>query len=327
MTVLLLRADAGPRLGAGHLSRCVAFAEEAVTRGWHVTLSGEIAAGQWLRSLDVPLLPPATDADALAGLAKEVAADLVVVDNYPLGELWPAVRNVGARLISLEDGEFGRRAADIVVDCGLAPPARPDDGSPTVLTGPAFAPLRAAVREAREHRRRGVPAGDPPRVIVALGGGDASAVLPPLLTALRDTGLAMDVLAISSAPGMTPAPRPWQRFAVDGPRADLLRLFAGADLVVSAAGVTLLELCCIGVPTALLLRADNQAAGYRAVVDRHAVAGLGAVEDLIADPAPATEVLCGVLGDPSRRAGLAAAASGLVDGHGARRILDRALSE
>lgn len=325
MTTLLLRADAGPRLGVGHLSRCVAFAEEALARGWRVALSGQIAAGQWLGELDVPVWPPATDPDSLAGLAKGAAADLVLVDSYGLGELWPAVRDAGSRLISLEDGEFGRRAADVVVDCGLAPPGRPEDGSPTVLTGPRFAPLQAAVRDARERRNSGFSGNDPPRVIVVLGGGEAAAVVQSVLGALRDTGFAMDVLAVSSAPVAAPAPGPGQRFTVDGPRTDLLRLFAEADLVISAAGVTLLELCCIGVPTALVLRADNQAAAYRTMVERDAVAGLGAADDVITDPSRAAEMLRGVLADPAGRAKLASASSGLVDGHGAGRVLDRAV--
>ncbi len=88
--------------------------------------------------------------------------------------------------------------------------------------------------------------------------------------------------------------------------------------MVSAAGVTLLELCCVGVPAALVQLADNQAAGYRAALDQGLAVGLGTVDDL---PAAAPR-LRDLLTDADARAGLARAASAAVDGRGVERILD-----
>ncbi len=310
MTLLLLRADAGPGIGVGHLARCVALAEEALTRGWRVMLSGETAG--WLTDhLDLTVLPPATD---LAALAVEVGADTVLVDHYGLGEL-PAVRAV-ATLASLEDGRFGRRVADVVIDANLAPGERPDDGSGVVLRGPRYAPLRAEVRVARN--ARGLVGGTPPRVVVVMGGGAVGAAVGAALAALRDTGLPMTVLAITATEVPVPAAAPGQHFAVQGPVTGLPALFAEADLVVSAAGVTLLELCCVGVPTALVQVADNQATGYAAAVRAGLVVGLGTPADLDG----AADVLRDLLLDPDRRNALGAAARAAVDGRGAGRIVD-----
>lgn len=312
MTLLLLRADAGPGIGVGHLARCVALAEEALARGWRVALSGETAG--WLTDhLDLTVLPPATD---LAALAVEVGADIVLVDHYGLGEL-PGVRAV-ATLVSLEDGRFGRRAADVVVDASLARPERPDDGSGIVLHGPRYAPLRAEVRTARDARR---PAGGaPPEVVVVMGGGANGAVVGSALAALRDTGVPMTVRAISAGEVTVPAAAPGQHFTVRGPVVGLPALFAGADLVVSAAGVTLLELCCVGVPTALVQVADNQAAGYAAAVRAGLAVGLGTPAEL----GGAADILRDLLLDPDRRIALGAAARAAVDGRGAARIVDAA---
>jgi RimJ/RimL family protein N-acetyltransferase len=116
------------------------------------------------------------------------------------------------------------------------------------------------------------------------------------------------VLAISSGPVVPPDPSAGQHFAVEGPRTDLPALFAAADLVVSAAGVTLLELCCVGVPTALIRLVDNQAAGYRAALEQGVAVGLGDVRRLLTD-----ELF---------RAELAGTALSTVDGRGAARVLD-----
>lgn len=314
MTRLLLRVDAGPTTGLGHLSRCVAFAEEAAARGWEAAVAGRLERAGWLAARLAELGVPVLAGDWLDHAR---SADVVLVDHYGLGEVHAEVAAAGARLVSMEDGPFGRRRADIVVDCGLAPIDRPPDGSGLVLHGPRFAPLRAAVREAR--RSSTARSGDP-RVVVVMGGGAAGTAVEAVVTALLATGMPLEVVAVSAEPVAAPDPGAGQRVEVTGPRTDLPRLCASADLVVSAAGVTLLELCCLAAPTAALAIADNQEAGYREAVRQGLVRGLGSLADFEVDRA--AEVLTELLGDPLLRAQLGAAAGRAVDGLGARRVLD-----
>jgi spore coat polysaccharide biosynthesis predicted glycosyltransferase SpsG len=284
MTRLLLRADASPTVGVGHLSRCVALATAARARGWEVALCGTFTAGEWLIG-DLPVVRSLEP------------ADVVVVDHYDLGLVSSSL------VVSIEDGPFGRRRADIVVDANLHTMPRPDDGSPVVLRGPAYAPLRAEVR-AVSWRGGSVP----PKVVVVMGGGAAPSAVAAAVTAVRETGVPASVRAVSSVPvpGVEVIP----------PTPALPSLLAGADLVVSAAGVTLLELCCMGVPTALVRIADNQAAGYAAAVNQGLAVGLGT------DPRTHVETLRALLLDEARRKALGGKAMSIVDGRGAERILD-----
>jgi spore coat polysaccharide biosynthesis predicted glycosyltransferase SpsG/RimJ/RimL family protein N-acetyltransferase len=287
MTFLLLRADAAPTLGVGHLSRCVALATAARARGWDAALCGDFTAGQWLIG-DLEVLPT------------PIPADVVLIDHYGLGEV-----NLPSLVVSMEDGVYGRRRADIVVDANLYDVPRPDDGSPMVLRGPAYAPLRAEIRAARAKRAEGAT---PPRVVVVMGGGAAPSSVAAAVTALRETAVPADVVAISAAPvpGVEVIP----------PTPDLPSLLASADLVVSAAGVTLLELCCIGVPAALVRIAENQRAGYEAAVTKGLAAGLGT------DPREHVDTLRTLLQDANARKSLSHKAMEAVDGKGAERILD-----
>lgn len=287
MTSLLLRADAAPSIGVGHLSRCVALATAARARGWDVALCGSFTAGQWLIG-SLPVVPSLEPADA------------VLVDHYGIDEF-----RSDSLVVSMEDGTFGRRRADIVVDANLYVAPRPDDGSPVVLRGPEYALLRPAVRAARRARAAGAV---PPKVVVVMGGGAASTQVAATLTALRETGVPAEVVAISA--------HPVPGFEVTPPTPELPSLFASADLVVSAAGVTLMELCCIGVPTALVQIGDNQAAGYRTAVEQGLAAGLGT------DPRAHVPTLRALLTDVALRDALADKASRTVDGRGADRVLD-----
>jgi spore coat polysaccharide biosynthesis predicted glycosyltransferase SpsG len=325
VTSLLLRADASPVIGVGHVARVTAYAEQAVRRGWRVAFSGRIEGVAWaaerLGELAVRRLPPVADAAGLGALARDF--DAVLVDHYGPGELREAVNRAGAVLVSVEDDAFGRRPADIVVDCGLAPAPRPDDGSAVLLRGARFAPLRESVRAARAKRlARPVSSGDRPRVTVVLGGGAWGDVVSTILVALRDTGLPCQVDALVRGEAELPSPGPGQQFRVAPPTPVLADVLARSDLVVSAAGVTLLELCCVGAPAAVVQLVDNQAGGYRAALELGLAEGLGPAATLALRPGVATGVLAPLLADGWRRARLAATASTVVDGRGAERALD-----
>ncbi len=321
---LLLRCDTGPSTGVGHAVRCAALAEQALAAGDDVFWSGRLDGLDWLwdgldHSSPGTVLPPADDAASLAALARDIRADAVHVDHYLLGpELRDTLNPGGIVLSSVEDFHTGRRPADVVVDpnLGAAEHPRPDDGSPVLLRGPAYALLRASVRRARQQREN-APAADEPRVLVVMGGTDAGGLLPAVVDALAGTGVPADVDVVLPHGRSLELPA---RFHAVAPLPDLPGAAAGMDLVVSAAGTTVWELCCVGVPMALVRAADNQAEGYLAVTAAGAAAGLGAAADLTGPDAQAT--LRRLLTDPDARAGLAARARDVVDGLGASRVLD-----
>ncbi|GAA5104931.1 spore coat protein [Haloechinothrix salitolerans] len=325
MTRLLLRSDASGAMGIGHVGRAVAFAEEATARGWQVTHSGTVENADWLVSrldeLGVKRVPAADGPAALGVLAAD--ADVVLVDHYDLDELRDPVNAAGALLVSVEGGTFGRRAADIVVDAALRPHERPDDGSPTVLTGPRYAPIRRTVRDARERRSTTSPDGDPPRVVVVLGGGSLwRDTVTALLTALRDTEQPFHADVLAHGDPDVPTEGKGQRFDVVAPHDGLPNLFADADLVISAAGITLTELCCIGSPAAVVQLVDNQAMNYEAAVELGVAAGLGTAEDLAEDNSGAVRELRRLLTDREPRVAYGDRAADIVDGDGGGRVLD-----
>lgn len=326
MTRLLLRADASPTIGVGHVARMVAFAEQARGLGWSVAFSGTLTGADWfaerLAELDVTVVDPTdpNDDEGLPHLVRKLGSDVVVVDHYGIGEVRSAVNAAGAALVSLEGGAFGRRAADVVVDSGFHSRPRPDDGSGVVLRGPRYAPIREQVLRARRLRaERVAEPGRPPDVVVVLGGGAVwREEVTRVLSRLRDTGLPFNADVVAHGDPDVPRAGTGQRFTVSRPDTRLPERLAAADLVVSAAGVTLLEACCIGVPIALVLLVDNQEAGYRAAVEQGFAVGLGRADTLHG----ATEALVRLLGDPAERRRLASVAADVVDGRGVKRVLE-----
>jgi spore coat polysaccharide biosynthesis predicted glycosyltransferase SpsG len=102
--------------------------------------------------------------------------------------------------------------------------------------------------------------------------------------------------------------------AVDG----LGPALAGADVVVTAGGVTLLEALVLARPTVAVVLADNQ---------RPAAEGAAAASAVVlSDPAGAAAAAAALTGDAVRRQALAQAARTLVDGQGARRVAETVLA-
>jgi spore coat polysaccharide biosynthesis predicted glycosyltransferase SpsG/RimJ/RimL family protein N-acetyltransferase len=321
--LLLVRCDAGPRTGVGHAVRCVALAESAAERGHEVRWCGRLTGVEWL--LDAAdALPPEDEPARLAALAREVGAAVVHVDHYGLpSALRAALGAAGVALSNVEDFDHGRRAADVVVDPNLGSDraARPDDGSRLLLRGLDYALLRRTVREARKTRIGHPPAGVPPRVLVVMGGTDAAGLLEPVVAGLHAAGVEAEADVIVPAGSTLDLPRSGPvRFRPTPPRPDLPLLMAGADVVVSAAGTTVWELCCAGVPMALVRAADNQADGYAAVVAAGAAVGLGD-RAAVSDVAETAGALRALLTDADARRRLAMRAVTMVDGLGAGRVV------
>ncbi len=131
-----------------------------------------------------------------------------------------------------------------------------------------------------------------------------------LTEVLLSTGRPMELTVVVGRPelgeriaGLTPGPG--QSLLPVPPTATLPALIAAADLVVSAAGTSTWELCCLGAPSALVCVVDNQRESYHRVVAAGLAAGLGEL------PALAGE--------------LSARAWATVDGRGRERVVDAVL--
>ncbi len=329
---LLLRCDGGPGIGVGHVVRCLALAEEAVTRGHEVSLLGRLdsdvlrgiaaAVGPGLRLVDpgheVPIERYALD------------HDVVHVDHYELAEglltdLAVAAERAGRErpvLSVLADGPWGARPADVLVDPSAGaertPPLAPARWH---LRGTRFVALRRSVRDAEPAPRPS----DRLQVLVVMGGTDALGCAPLVVEALDRTAVPMDLTVVTS-----PGTRDRLEDQASGwghglarpmpPVPDLPRYMAASDVVVTAAGTSTWELCSLGRPMAAVAVVENQRPGYEVLLGAGAATGLGTPGDL-ADVGTTAAALRPLLTDADVRAEQSRRALGLVDGRGAWRVV------
>lgn len=321
---ILIHCNGGPAVGMGHVVRSLALAEEAVASGHDVTLAGDFSGNFVLRQLEAA---PVTvrqiarnDRAALVRAVEESRPDVLHFDTYDelVGDA--AALAPESFISNMEDGAFGRRPADVVIDPNFGAELQPAMVQPgrAHLRGARYAPLRSTVIRRRGKWQLRAQAS---RVLIVMGGTDPLNLTPRVVDVLAASGLPLRITAITTRPAHTASDLP-PGVQVDfvPPVDDLPALLTQQDLVVSAAGTSVWELCCLGVPMALVCAVENQRAGYERIVGVGAAFGLGERRS-DNDFSGAVERLREVLTSPVTRDSLARQASGIVDGLGSWRII------
>lgn len=331
---LILRADAGRRIGTGHVMRCLALAQAWRAAGGEALLLGACepdlvrrrveATGVGFRALARPH-PDRGDLEQTLAAAADAA--WVVLDGYHFDPAYQAaVRKAGRRSLVIDDvAHWARYHADLLLNQNVTADALAYDcdADTRVLRGPRFALLRPEFLAAR--RERSIP--DQGRsVLITLGGADpdgATLAMVRALDAVDVPGLEGRVVVGPANPHGDPieqaARMSRHRVEVLGNALDMPGLMAWADVAIAAAGSTCWELAFMGVPSLLLVTADNQ----RPSAER--LAALGVAENLgrpgEREPAAMAHALAGLLLAAGHRADMARKGQALVDGGGAARVV------
>lgn len=335
--VLVIRADASPSIGTGHVMRCMALAQAWVRTGGKViflqaestpSLARRLAADCFESHALACSRGSVEDAAETIRCASAVRAGWVVADGYCFGPRWQrAIRAAGYRLLVVDDyGHHESYDADLILNQNVGalaaqyPRCAPDT---RLLLGSRYAMLRREFLAHREKTDDGSPSGR--RILVTLGGADPENVTMQVVRALAAVP---DVEIVAVAGGSNPNRSMLEAVAETDPRVRLVvdaqnmpELMAGADLAVAAGGSTAWELAFIGVPAILLILADNQIPGAWEIDRQRAGVCLGKASGL--EMHRVGKVAEELLADPMRRADMRRCARRLVDGFGVGRVMAR----
>ena len=267
------------------------------------------------------------DAHAAARAVGARRYDWLVVDHYRLDQRWEErAQTLAARTMVVDDLANRRHCCDLLLDQG--PGRHASDYDDLVVPtgcdfrmGPSYALLRpefAAARKPSLQRRHASTRVE--RILVSLGMGDpdsATERVVEAVVALPFTA-AIDVVLSSSAPslpGLMLFAERDSRFTLHVDTSDMATLMAAADLAIGAAGTTSWERCCVGLPTLLLVLAENQ----RRIATVLDSMGAAIHVDVLSDLGTA---LMHLVEDHSARAELSARSAAITEGRGATVIVD-----
>lgn len=264
--------------------------------------------------------------DAIA----QIGVDWLVVDHYGIDARWERElrRRTGARVWVIDDLADRDHDADILLDQTLGRSvthySRLVADRCRLLLGPRFALLRDEFRDYRAaslNRRLKLRRVD--KVLINLGGVDQQNLTQRVIKRLPDLPeadrLRVDVVMGVSAPHLEAVKSESVSSGLDievhvnAP--DMARLMSESDFAIGAAGTTSWERLCLGLPSAMVVVAENQAM-IASVLEKHGAAFLIDLEDFDRSLASAWRKLS--LPKTNRR--LSGSSAAMVDGRGATRV-------
>lgn len=246
----LIRADASVQIGMGHRVRCQALIHAFETLGWQCQFVVDGHCKRFATQDDYFIESEAE----FWQLAKQ--ADLVILDHYGYhADDITHLHQHQPTLLVLDDmndrGHFPAKwvlnpLLETYSECVTFP-----------LVGSQYALLRHSFTQ------RPISLSSPDKLLITLGGTDPLALTLPIVKTLLSSGfLAKDMIVLLGADAVNADHVVCfcheNNLAVERGVADVTPLMRQARMAVSAAGGTLFELACIGVPTIFAQVADNQ---------------------------------------------------------------------
>ncbi len=317
--------------------RCSVLADALAAGGWDCAFATNAATKNFFRNRSLGDHEIVTLSDDPAGEVQSLqqhwpdGCDLLVVDHYGRdADYEDGCRPWARNILTIDDLADRPHASDILLNQNLG--FEPEDyatltsESCRTLVGPDYALLRpqfAAARPAALARRR--ERNKVERILVSLGATDPGNATSRVVEALHDSGIEVAVDVVLGAG--TPHLREVQRILAEKlPGAnlhlevtDMAELMAAADLAIGAAGSSSWERCCLGLPTLMLITAENQRCVAQELVRLGAAVLVGKGDET--DPENLATALRALAADPGRRQEMAETAADLCDGRGVERVL------
>lgn len=269
------------------------------------------------------------DAEETLRAARTQAAKWVVLDGYHFELSYQRyLRRKGVRILVVDDhAHLDRYEADVflnqnVITSSELHPIVNDDCR--VLLGPKYALLRGEFSDNAPPERDFSRAG---RILVTFGGGDSENVSLEILRALEDIGsspLHVSLVLGSANPHVDAVRRASAaschdvEVVVDAQ--DMRQLMADADVAIGAAGSVCWEIAYMGLPAVIFIVAANQEHIGCQLDSVGAMCCPGWAKSV--SRSEITNLVQGLLDDVELRVAMSRRMMRLVDGLGARRVVE-----
>jgi UDP-2,4-diacetamido-2,4,6-trideoxy-beta-L-altropyranose hydrolase len=261
---------------------------------------------------------------------KNIRVDLIIVDHYAIDYRWEnELKTLGLLIMVIDDLANRPHTCDLLLDQNLGGKRAMYENHITadteVLAGPKYSLLRQEFFHARlkklssnENRRAN-------RVLVTMGAIDKDDWTGQVIDSISKLSYFSE-LEITVVLGLN---APWKEIITRRVKSftnvmllvnpsSMSDLMTKNDVAISAGGSTLWELCCLGLPTTIIVTAENQTKTARRL-ERLGAALLIDKKNLLTSTLAHLDSL---LNDSFRRQLLSSNSSKIIDGQGCDRVIN-----
>ena len=346
MSVVVIRTDSSHIIGTGHVMRCLVLADLFRNRGDEVLFICRAYSGNLCdliidRGFNVKKLEAFRDDDKKAifrnheelcpdwhedaQLTYEIIAEcncnLLVVDHYGLDERWEKhLSPIVNKIIVIDDLANRKHVCDILIDQNLHYNANkrylnivPE--SAQIFLGPRYALLDKNFNKPSLIRKRN---GSLNKILVYIGGADHGNQIFKILNALKslksyslNITIVLGPICLDSS-AIIDAVKDDENIRIIVSTDKMAQLMSEADLAVGTCGVAAWERCALGLPSIVVITAENQREDAE-ILDR-----IGAVKNLgEANLVSASDYACEIeslISRPNKLKRMAEAALSIMEG-------------
>ncbi len=310
----VLRADASQTIGAGHVMRSSAIAEELIARGKEVLFVGKISNLPWVENRISGLGFTEIHSEP-ATLDLKKGSDVLILDSY---EIEPSDQFIAPenwlKIIAIVDEQTPNFSCDLRIHPGLDISWLSNSTVP-IIGGPKYIPLRSSLSHSLPKIKENH---DSVRIAVVAGGSDPHRLvleLAKILFTFSEDFKALLFTNHSLGDSLD------SRFQYTEIGSHLDGLTQNVDLVLTTASTSSLEFIARGLCVAVVCTFDNQEQYYRSLGEIGAAAQIG-IRNSDDEWDLDKEKIHFLIKSEQKRRALIEAASGLIDFHGAKRIVD-----
>ena len=338
---IVFRTDSSMDIGTGHVMRCLTLADELRERGADVSFVCRKAPGNLIQHIEdkgyrVYPLPPDIDLSVDKDLTQKILQkqteliDWLIIDHYEIDILWESyLRKYVKKIMVIDDLANRYHDCDILLDQNISVKGNRYNGFVPLhclkLLGPEYALLMQEFAQARMSLKE--RAGEVKRILVTMGGVDHENQTAKVLKGIKMLGrndISVDVILGASNPNRSKIEEmisEMQNAKCFNNVKNMADFMVKADIAIGASGSTTWERCCLGLPSIVMVLADNQKDIAEELEKEGVVVNLGWHEDVTEmDIKNAVENL---LADSDKRGKMNLKGKEMVDGIGIKKVVEK----
>lgn len=275
------------------------------------------------------------DAKQTIDIIRAIQPEWLIIDHYALNDYWEKrLRPYCDSILVVDDLADRKHDCDVLLDqtfgCDKQDYQNLVPDHCKVLCGTTYALLRPEFSKWRQYSLERRKNNTLEHILVNLGGVDKDNLTSKILDALKQSLLSkscrITVVMGATSPWIDSVKRkaeqlPWPTEVKAGV-SNMAELMANSDLAIGAAGSTSWERCCLGLPTIMIVIADNQ----KDIANN--LKSANAVKIILNDQsleATINEYICMFMGGPDSLELMSQSSANILDGKGVIRITNHIL--